>query len=74
MAGNGGMQETYDEPMLPHMNDALTVGGHHQITNGDEDDQLAATVENTPARSGDLSNEDDSHVQGIYKTLDFAGS
>lgn len=55
---------------------ACTNGGNTTIINGDETLTLDATWENTPYRTGDLSNEDDSHVQGVYsqQTADYAGS
>jgi len=72
---NGGMQETYMElPMAAP--DALTVGGNQQIVNGPECDTLDDAVESMAFRSGPLSDEDDSHVQGAWhaQSADFAGS
>lgn len=83
MAGNGGMQaeeqgEQYPEYRMPYRApgtvDAETMGGHLQIRNQDEDDMTAAIVEATPFRAIDMSMEDDSHVQGIYREADWAGS
>lgn len=68
---NGGMQHTYG----PHTDSTyLTTGGNKTLVNGQECDAIAATYEGMTARTGDLSNEDDSHVQGIYREADFAGS
>lgn len=52
----------------------LTVGGDKQIVNACECDAIAASYEGIQVRTGELSNEDDSHVQGIYREADFAGS
>lgn len=67
------MQKTYDEPVMAAAK-ATTVGGNTTIVNGPECDTLARTWESTPFRAGDLSNEDDSHVQGVYREADWAGS
>lgn len=83
MAGNGGMQmeeqgEQYPEYCMPYEApgtvDAETNGGNTCLNNQDEDDMTASIIEKTQARSGALSNEDDSHVQGVYRKRDFAGS
>lgn len=83
MAGNGGMQteemgEQFPGYCMPYEApgtvDAETNGGSTVLHNQDEDDMNAAIIEATPYRVGPLSNEDDSHVQGIYRERDFAGS
>jgi len=85
MAGNGGMQteeqgEEYPEYHMPYEApgtvDAETNGGNTCLKNQDEDDMTASIIEATQSRSGLLSNEDDSHVMGVYKAqaADFAGS
>jgi len=75
MAGNGGLQPGTDEPTMAAPV-ATGVGGNRNLSNSDEDDSLDAAISATPYRSGPLSNEDDSHVQGVYKMMasDFAGS
>lgn len=79
MAGNGGMQteEMYesgmDEPFKAP-GGAAANGGHKQLVNQDEDDITDAIISATPYRAIDMSNEDDSHVQGIYRERDWAGS
>lgn len=86
MGGNGGMTTEeageqwagYRMPyQAPGTVDAETRGGHLQIRNQDEDDMTAAIVEATPyvAVEGTWNSvEDDSHVQGIYREADWAGS
>lgn len=71
MSGNGGMRHTY-APVTD--NTHLTEGGNRNLVNGQECEAILATYEGMAARVGDLSNEDDSHVQGIYREEDFAGS
>lgn len=73
MAGNGGAQKGTDEPVMAAPS-AIGPGGNNTLVNNDEDDILDRVVAGTPTRTGDLSNEDDSHVQGIYSESDFAGS
>jgi len=73
MAGNGGMQPVRDEPPM-YEGSATGNGGNSCITNVDECKILDQTIMDAPYRSGDLSNEDDSHVQGVYRENDFAGS
>lgn len=71
----GGMQE--DRLELPMAAPCVcTVGGNTMLVNGNEADTLDHAIESTPYRSGDLSNEDDSHVMGVYRQQadDFAGS
>lgn len=51
----------------------LTVGGDMKLVNGCECDAIAASYEGTETRVSPLM-EDDSHVQGIYRETDFAGS
>lgn len=73
--GNGGLQPGTDEPvMFAYCPEG--VGGNQTLLNSDEDDILDATIDKTPTRTGDLSSEDDSHVQGVYRMMssDFAGS
>lgn len=55
-------------------NTHLTTGGNRQLVNGQECEAIRATYEGMAARTGDLSNENDSGVQGIYREADFAGS
>ena len=73
MAGNGGMQHTRDCPTMAAPC-ACTTGGNQQLVNGNEAVTLDHTIESTATRTGPLSNEDDSHVQGVYREADFAGS
>lgn len=71
MAGNGGQQPTYG----PVTDDTYkTAGGRTDITQGVECDAIQATYQGMAVRTGPLSNEDDSHVQGVYAEQDFAGS
>ncbi len=69
---NGGMQKSRD---CPHMAApcACTPGGSTVIVNGDEAHTLDASIESTPVVVSELG-EDDSHVQGIYREQNFAGS
>jgi hypothetical protein len=70
MAGNGNMAPTYG----PQTNDSYpTAGGNTHLINGNEA-AVVPTQEQMAVRSGPLSNEDDSHVQGVYREQDFAGS
>jgi len=74
-ANPGGIQESRLElPMAVPC--ATTPGGNTCLVNGDEAETLDNTIENTPFRAGDLSNEDDSHVMGAWAAqgADFAGS
>lgn len=68
--GNGGMQPTYG-PRTD--NTHLTTGGNHTLTNGCECDAIAASYETTAVAVSPLG-EDDSHVQGVYREQNFAGS
>ncbi len=83
MAGNGGMQTEEQGEQFPgyHMPyeapgtvDAETNGGNMCLNNQDEDDMTASIIEATPYRVAPLGNEDDSHVMGVYRKSDFAGS
>ena len=70
MAGNGNMAPTFG----PQTNDSCpTAGGDTRLINGNEADVIPMQ-EKMAVRSGPLSNEDDSHVQGVYREQDFAGS
>lgn len=74
MAGNGGMKPTYG-PVTD--NEHLTEGGNKTLINGQECEAIRATYEQMEARAVDSTwngVEDDSHVQGIYREQDFAGS
>lgn len=73
MAGNGGMQHTRDCPAMAAPC-ACTTGGNTMVINGNEAVTLDNTIESTGYRSGDLSNEDDSHVGAAWREPDFAGS
>ena len=69
MSGNGGMQPTYG-PMTDMT--CPTTGGDKNIVNGNEADVI-------PKQEGmgvvvSPLGEDDSHVQGIYREQNFAGS
>lgn len=79
--GNGGMQteeegEQYPEYCMPYEapGGPAAKGGDLKLVNQDEDDMTAYIIESTKCRTGALSNEDDSHVQGVYRETDFAGS
>lgn len=65
------MQPTYG-PVTD--NTRLTDGGDKTLVNGQECEAIRATYEGMAARTGPLSNEDDSHVMGVYGERDFAGS
>lgn len=66
---NGGMQPTYG-PVTD--NTCPTTGGSTVIVNGNEADVIP-TQEHMSVAVSPLS-EDDSHVQGIYRETNFAGS
>lgn len=68
--GNGGMQPTYG-PCTD--NTHLTTGGSTVLVNGQECEAIVATYEPMAVAVSGLS-EDDSHVQGIYREQNFAGS
>lgn len=70
MHGNGGMQPSY---ATPTDNTCPTDGGSTVIVTGDEWPYINKQEKMT-VRTGTLSFEDDSHVQGIYRESDFAGS
>jgi hypothetical protein len=65
------MQPTYG-PFTD--NTFLTEGGNKNLVNGNEAKAIQASYEGIQSRTGTLSAEDDSHVQGIFRESDFAGS
>lgn len=67
------MQHTRDCPTMAAPC-ACTVGGNTMVVNGDEAVTLDRTWESMAVRTGDLSNEDDSHVGAAWREADFAGS
>lgn len=80
---NGGMQKSRsndgDNGMLPMMlgGNPATVppGGNNTLINMNEAEVLDTTIEDSPYCCAPAGyNEDDSHVVGIYRETDFAGS
>lgn len=51
-----------------------TDGGTTTVVTGDEWPYVNKQVENTMCTKGPLSNEDDSHCQGVYRRAGYAGS
>lgn len=74
---NGGIQRSRTVDGLPMQkggNPATTPpGGNNTLVNQNEAEVLDATIEDAPFRQADVQ-EDDSHVQGIYRETEFAGS
>lgn len=66
----GHMQPTYG-PVTD--NTCPTAGGKTTIVQGNEA-LVIPMHEKMACVSGDLSNEDDSNCQGVYRRADYAGS
>lgn len=71
MSHNGGMQPYYG-PVTD--NTCLTDGGTSTIVTGNEWPYVNKISERMGYTVAPLGMEDDSHVQGVYRKADFAGS